>query len=176
MGNTCHLTHQPPFPSLFCSNGNGNGNGSASSQLAGLNRMLKPLKAHGYTVETLDLLLVPMAKSGHEPLGSMGNDAPLALVSTKPTNIPYTRIYASFSSQTTLNSLPCAHKCFLIFIFSNLQSSLNLALLIPLLLSLLCRSASALSSCMTTSSSSSRRSPTLPSTPFERSLSPPPGA
>ena len=42
------------------------------------------MQAFGYTRETLDMLLVPMARAGAEPLGSMGNDAPLAILSRQP--------------------------------------------------------------------------------------------
>ena len=38
----------------------------------------------GYTGEDLEILLIPMAKDGKEPLGSMGNDAPLAVLSDRP--------------------------------------------------------------------------------------------
>ncbi len=38
----------------------------------------------GYTREDLDSILVAMAETGHEPVGSMGNDAPLAVLSEKP--------------------------------------------------------------------------------------------
>ncbi|CAM9236116.1 unnamed protein product [Phaeothamnion confervicola] len=38
----------------------------------------------GYTSETMDMLLMPMAVGGREGLGSMGNDAPLAVLSEKP--------------------------------------------------------------------------------------------
>jgi len=38
----------------------------------------------GYTVETLDMLLYPMGAGGKEALGSMGNDAALAVMSDKP--------------------------------------------------------------------------------------------
>jgi glutamate synthase (NADPH) large chain len=38
----------------------------------------------GYTEEELRVILAPMAKSGEEPLGSMGNDAPLAVLSGRP--------------------------------------------------------------------------------------------
>jgi glutamate synthase (ferredoxin) len=38
----------------------------------------------GYTYEDLRKILVPMAETGLEPLGSMGNDAPLAVLSSKP--------------------------------------------------------------------------------------------
>ncbi|XP_020573935.1 glutamate synthase 1 [NADH], chloroplastic isoform X2 [Phalaenopsis equestris] len=47
----------------------------------GIHGILAPLKAFGYTVECLEMLLLPMAKDGTEALGSMGNDAPLAVMS-----------------------------------------------------------------------------------------------
>ncbi|HOW27313.1 MAG TPA: glutamate synthase large subunit [Elusimicrobiota bacterium] len=40
--------------------------------------------AFGYTLEDLNMILTPMARDGVEPLGSMGNDAPLAVLSDKP--------------------------------------------------------------------------------------------
>jgi glutamate synthase (NADH) len=36
-----------------------------------------------YTVEALEMLLLPMAKDGVEALGSMGNDTPLAVMSNR---------------------------------------------------------------------------------------------
>ena len=42
------------------------------------------LQAFGYTVEQLNLLMLPMVTDGKEALGSMGNDAPLACISTQP--------------------------------------------------------------------------------------------
>lgn len=41
-------------------------------------------KLFGYTAEDLDLILRPMAEKGAEPIGSMGNDAALAVLSEKP--------------------------------------------------------------------------------------------
>ena len=41
-------------------------------------------QANGYTMETLEMLMLPMARTGAEPLGSMGNDAPLACMSHRP--------------------------------------------------------------------------------------------
>uniref|UniRef100_A0A0D9WJI6 glutamate synthase (NADH) n=1 Tax=Leersia perrieri TaxID=77586 RepID=A0A0D9WJI6_9ORYZ len=49
----------------------------------GIRGILAPLKAFGYTVEALDMLMLPMAKDGVEPLGSMGNDTPLAVMSNR---------------------------------------------------------------------------------------------
>ncbi len=41
-------------------------------------------KLFGYTREDINLLLKPMAISAHEPIGSMGSDQPLAILSEKP--------------------------------------------------------------------------------------------
>ena len=41
-------------------------------------------RAFGYTSEELKILVGPMAATGAEPVGSMGNDAPLAVLSNKP--------------------------------------------------------------------------------------------
>jgi len=38
----------------------------------------------GYTREDIDILLAPMATEGHEPVGSMGTDSPLAVLSENP--------------------------------------------------------------------------------------------
>jgi len=42
------------------------------------------LLAFGYTVEQLNLLMLPMVIDGKEALGSMGNDTPLAAMATQP--------------------------------------------------------------------------------------------
>ena len=41
-------------------------------------------KRFGYSAEDLKVILQPMAKNGSEPIGSMGNDAALAVLSDKP--------------------------------------------------------------------------------------------
>ncbi len=46
--------------------------------------LLKRQKAFGYTVEDIHDILLPMVTKGQEPLGAMGNDAPLAVLSDKP--------------------------------------------------------------------------------------------
>jgi len=46
-------------------------------------RVLTRQKAFGYTLEDLRLLMAPMVESGAEPVGSMGNDAALAVLSNK---------------------------------------------------------------------------------------------
>jgi glutamate synthase (NADPH/NADH) large chain len=42
------------------------------------------MRMFGYTVEHVNMLLKPMAEDSKEPLGSMGNDAPLAVLSERP--------------------------------------------------------------------------------------------
>lgn len=49
----------------------------------GIHGLLAPLKAFGYSVEALEMLLIPMAKDATEALGSMGNDTPLAVMSNR---------------------------------------------------------------------------------------------
>lgn len=51
--------------------------------------LLPALTSAGYTRESIDMLLAPMAAShAGEPLGSMGNDAPLAALSARPKLVP----------------------------------------------------------------------------------------
>jgi glutamate synthase domain-containing protein 2/glutamate synthase domain-containing protein 3 len=42
------------------------------------------MRAFGYTSEEMRMILTPMAVNGQEPVGSMGNDTPLAVLSDKP--------------------------------------------------------------------------------------------
>ncbi|GAA1955408.1 glutamate synthase large subunit [Amycolatopsis minnesotensis] len=46
--------------------------------------LVRRQQAFGYTEEELDVLLQPMARTGAEPIGSMGNDSPLASLSSRP--------------------------------------------------------------------------------------------
>ncbi|TVQ23663.1 MAG: glutamate synthase large subunit [Spirochaetaceae bacterium] len=46
--------------------------------------LIPRLRMFGYTVEHLELILRPMAEQAKEPLGSMGNDTPLACLSDQP--------------------------------------------------------------------------------------------
>ncbi|AWE08462.1 glutamate synthase large subunit [Lysinibacillus sp. 2017] len=44
-------------------------------------------KIHGYTYEDVQKYIVPLAKEGKDPLGSMGNDSPLAVLSNRPQSL-----------------------------------------------------------------------------------------
>jgi len=45
---------------------------------------MQRLRTFGYTKEDLDMLLGPMAATGSSPIGSMGDDTPLAVLSERP--------------------------------------------------------------------------------------------
>jgi glutamate synthase (ferredoxin) len=46
--------------------------------------LVKLQRTFGYTLEDLRVLMAPMATDGQEPVGSMGNDTPLAVLSDRP--------------------------------------------------------------------------------------------
>ena len=46
--------------------------------------LLELQRTHGYTLEDLKVIIGPMATDGAEPIGSMGNDTPLAVLSDRP--------------------------------------------------------------------------------------------
>ena len=50
-------------------------------------QIFKYQKAFGYTTEDLDTLIAPMCLDGKEPLGSMGTDVPLAVLSDQPQHL-----------------------------------------------------------------------------------------
>ncbi len=56
--------------------------GSSSVDAQGMEIALQPLQmAFGYSSEDLNVVLKPMVSSGHEPVGSMGDDTPAAVLS-----------------------------------------------------------------------------------------------
>jgi glutamate synthase (NADPH/NADH) large chain len=50
-------------------------------------QVFKYQKAFGYSSEDLDNIIAPMAEDGKEPVGSMGTDVPLAILSDQPQHI-----------------------------------------------------------------------------------------
>ncbi len=74
---------------------NGHSNGAAATptavdpwRAAGVagepSNLIELQRAYGYTLEDLRVLIAPMATAGAEPIGSMGNDTPLAVLSDRP--------------------------------------------------------------------------------------------
>ena len=54
------------------------------SDIPKVDDLFKKQQAFGYTQEDLVRMIVPMAKDGKDPVGAMGADAPLAILSDKP--------------------------------------------------------------------------------------------
>ena len=54
------------------------------SDVPAVEDLFKQQQAFGYTQEDLVRMIVPMAKDGKDPVGAMGADAPLAILSDKP--------------------------------------------------------------------------------------------
>ena len=50
-------------------------------------QIFKYQKAFGYSTEDLEMLIAPMALDGKEPIGSMGSDVPLAVLSDQPQHL-----------------------------------------------------------------------------------------
>ncbi|MBO0894124.1 MAG: glutamate synthase subunit alpha, partial [Acidimicrobiales bacterium] len=78
----------------------------------------------GYTTEELRMILAPMAKNGEEPVGSMGNDAPLAVLSGRPRLLYdyFTQLFA----QVTNPALDAIREQLVTSLFSRLGPEGNL--------------------------------------------------
>jgi glutamate synthase (NADPH/NADH) large chain len=50
-------------------------------------QVFKYHKAFGYSTEDMEMIIAPMAVDGKEPIGSMGTDVPLAVLSDQPQHI-----------------------------------------------------------------------------------------
>ncbi len=61
----------------------GHSNGNGRLELVDASALQQQQRAFGYTTEELRMLTAPMALNGAEAVGSMGNDAPLAVLSDK---------------------------------------------------------------------------------------------
>ena len=61
--------------------------------------LLKEQQRFGWTLEDIELILRPMAETGHEPVGAMGNDAALACLSKKPRTL-FDYFYQLFAQVT----------------------------------------------------------------------------
>ncbi|HVX12841.1 MAG TPA: glutamate synthase large subunit [Pirellulales bacterium] len=73
----------PKTPKRNGSSTNGEANGNLTNGHPA-ESLLSLQRAFGYTLEDLRILLGPMALDGQEPIGSMGNDTPLAVLSDRP--------------------------------------------------------------------------------------------
>jgi glutamate synthase (ferredoxin) len=81
-------------------------------------------QAFGYTFEDLRFLIAPMAREGVQPIGAMGNDAPLAVLSNKP-QLLYSYFKQLFA-QVTNPPLDCIREEVITSTVTRLGSEANL--------------------------------------------------
>jgi glutamate synthase (ferredoxin) len=67
--------------------------------------VLQRQQAFGYTFEDLRIIMLPMARDGVEPVGSMGTDTPLAVLSNKPQ--PLFNYFKQLFAQVTNPPIDC---------------------------------------------------------------------
>jgi glutamate synthase (NADPH/NADH) large chain len=69
-------------------------------ELPGHEELARQQQLFGYTEEELRVLLVPMARAGAEPVGSMGTDTPVAVLSDRPRLIfdYFTQLFAQVTN------------------------------------------------------------------------------
>lgn len=72
--------------------------------------ILKRQKCYGYTQEDMRMILTPMANEGYEATGSMGNDAALAVLSNRSTNL-YNYFHQLFAQVTNPPIDPIREDC-----------------------------------------------------------------
>ena len=61
--------------------------GGAEPVVIAGDELMRLARAHGYTDECVGVLVEPMARDGKEPVGSMGTDTPLAVLSDRAPNL-----------------------------------------------------------------------------------------
>jgi hypothetical protein len=68
----------------------------------------RKLNMFGFSSEKLEMMLLPMGIGGKEALGSMGNDAALAVLSEKPRQVNdyFKQLFAQVTNPPIVASLP----------------------------------------------------------------------
>ncbi|HEV2451565.1 MAG TPA: glutamate synthase central domain-containing protein, partial [Streptosporangiaceae bacterium] len=72
----------------------------ATPELPGPDDLTRQQRMSGYTEEELRVLLEPMARTGAEPIGSMGTDTPVAVLSARPRLVfdYFTQVFAQVTN------------------------------------------------------------------------------
>ncbi len=91
--------------------------------------LVRRQQAFGYTEEELNILLRPMAATGGEPIGSMGNDSPLAPLSERPRQL--FDYFAQLFAQVTNPPLDSIREELITSLHTSLGSEPNLLSTIP---------------------------------------------
>ncbi|WP_162053186.1 glutamate synthase large subunit [Pontibacter pamirensis] len=85
--------------------------------------LLQKQKAYGYTAEDLKLIIKPMATTGKEPLGSMGSDAPLAVLSLQSQHV--SNYFKQHFAQVSNPPIDPIRERLVMSLFTRLGESLN---------------------------------------------------
>ncbi|MCJ8164230.1 glutamate synthase large subunit [Pontibacter sp. E15-1] len=80
-------------------------------------------KAYGYTYEDLKMIIKPMASTGKEPLGSMGSDAPLAVLSLQSQHV--SNYFKQHFAQVSNPPIDPIRERLVMSLFTRLGESLN---------------------------------------------------
>ncbi len=84
----------------------------------------KQLKAYGYTEEDLKLTVKPLAEQGKEPLGSMGADSPLAVLSRQSQHVA--NYFKQFFAQVSNPPIDPIRERLVMSLFTKVGESLNI--------------------------------------------------
>ena len=90
----------------------------------GEEELLVKQKAYGYTSEDIKLILRPMAEKAVEPVGSMGADAPLAVLSKKSQHL--SSYFKQFFAQVSNPPIDPIRERLVMSLFTRLGESLNI--------------------------------------------------
>ncbi|GGK86329.1 glutamate synthase large subunit [Rufibacter glacialis] len=81
-------------------------------------------KAYGYTREDLKMLVEPMAATGYEPVGSMGSDTPLAVLSQHSQHV--SNYFKQFFAQVSNPPIDSIRERLVMSLFTRVGESLNI--------------------------------------------------
>ncbi|QCR23201.1 glutamate synthase large subunit [Pontibacter sp. SGAir0037] len=81
-------------------------------------------KAFGYSQEDLKMVVQPMAASGYEPVGSMGSDAPLAVLSQQSQHVA--NYFKQFFAQVSNPPIDSIRERLVMSLFTRVGESLNI--------------------------------------------------
>ena len=96
----------------------------SGTQFMSQNNLRQLQKLYGYTKEDLKFILGPMVKIGKEPIGSMGSDTPLAILSQQPQHLA--NYYKQLFAQVTNPPIDPIREYSVMSLFTKLGSQNNI--------------------------------------------------
>lgn len=87
-------------------------------------RLLSEMKAYGYTQEDVKMTIAPMAEKGMEPVGSMGADSPIPVLSRQSQHI--SNYFKQFFAQVSNPPIDPIRERMVMSLFTRIGESLNI--------------------------------------------------